>query len=67
MVANDKYIFWLKRNECLYNQVGLIYDLIYDLKSIGESNLMNQIFSMPFLIIIIGLKLFGCSLLKNLW
>ena len=63
MVANDKYIFWLKRNECLYNQVGSIYDL----KSIGESNLMNQIFSMPFLIIILGLKLFGCSLLKNLW
>jgi hypothetical protein len=63
MVANDKYIFWLKRNECLYNQVGSIYDL----KSIGESNLMNQIFSMPFLIIILGLKLYGCSLLKNLW
>ena len=63
MVASNKYMFWLKRNECLYNQVGSIYDL----KSIGESNLMNQIFSMPFLIIIIGLKLFGCSLLKNLW
>jgi hypothetical protein len=63
MVASDKYMFWLKRNECLYNQVGSIYDL----KSIGESNLMNQIFSMPFLIIILGLKLFGCSLLKNLW
>lgn len=63
MVASDKYMFWLKRNECLYNQVGSIYDL----KSIGESNLMNQIFSMPFLIIILGLKLYGCSLLKNLW